>query len=63
LRPVLRLPGSGLRPLTPTTTSFFYIGNAFGDPGLQFVVNVVPAPAGAAVLMGGVALLGRRRRA
>lgn len=30
-------------PTTPVTTSFFYIGAAFGDPGLRFVASVVPA--------------------
>jgi hypothetical protein len=29
-------------PTTPILTSFFYIGNAFGDPGLRFVASVVP---------------------
>jgi hypothetical protein len=60
--PTALLANSPFYPDTPTTTSFFYIGNAFGDPGLQFVVNVVPTPAGAAVLMGGAVVLGRRRR-
>jgi hypothetical protein len=60
--PTALLANSPFYPDTPTTTAFFYVGNAFGDPGLQFVVEVVPAPGGAAVLLGGAVVLGRRRR-
>lgn len=58
---VLTGPASS-NPLYATTTSFFYVGPALGDPGYQFVVSVVPAP-GAIGLCGvaGVALARRRR--
>ncbi len=45
-----------------TTTSFFYVGPALGDPGFQLVVSVVPAPGGLGVCGVAGALLIRRRR-
>jgi hypothetical protein len=46
----------------PTTTSFFYIGAPFADPGLQIVASVVPSPMSACVLAGLMVPAMRRRR-
>lgn len=49
-------------PSTPVTTSFFYIGAAFGDAGFRTVVSVVPTPTSAVALLLVPALAARRRR-
>jgi hypothetical protein len=52
-------------PPTPNrhvVTSFFYVGPAEADPGFEFDVNIVPAPAGLAFIGVGALAATRRRR-